>query len=300
MTNYPEIAARMFGTPLMMETAKAGVIARAFGPRVLGMPDAAVDLRGGEQMGLVGDRLRDAKDGWGEQIYKGVSRIGDGIAHVEIEGTLVNKGKWIGKHSGMTSYESLGLQFSDCAEDDSIKGAIVEVDSFGGEVTGAFDCAERLFELSQTKPTIAVLTDHALSAGYLLAAACRQIIIPANGMAGSIGIISMHVDISKWLANEGLAVTILKAGARKADFNQFEPLPEDVLQRELADMEAMRADFAATVARFRAGRLTTEAALATEAECFRGPAAVAAGLADAVARPSQVLAAFEAELSRVA
>ena len=300
MTNYPEIAGRMFGTPLMMHEGKASVIARAFGPRVLGMPDAAVDLRGGAQMGLVGDRLRDATDYEGRPIYTGPTRISDHMALIEIEGSLVNKGKWIGKSSGVTTYEAIGVQADDCRADDSIAGVVVEIDSFGGEVTGAFDCAERLFELSAVKPTIAVLTDHACSAGYLLAAACRQIIIPANGIAGSIGVISMHVDMSKWLANEGLAVTILKAGARKADFNQFEPLPDDVLQRELADMEAMRVDFAATVARFRAGRLTTEAALATEAQCYRGAAAVTAGLADAVARPSQVLAAFEAELSRAA
>lgn len=300
MANYPEIAARMFGTPLMLHPGKAEVIARAFGPRVLGMPDAPMSVNGSEQMGLVGEGLRDARDGWGEQIYKGVSRLSEHLAHIEIEGTLINKGKWIGKSSGLTSYEALMVQATDCIEDDSIKGAVFEVDSFGGEVTGAFDCAERLFELSQVKPTLAVLTDHACSAGYLMAAAARQILIPVNGIAGSIGIISMHVDMSKWLAKEGLAVTIMKAGQRKADFNPYEPLPAEVLERELADMEEMRAAFAETVARFRGGRISAEAALATEARIFRGKQAVAAGLADSVARPSQVLAAFEQELARAA
>lgn len=300
MANYPEIAARMFGTPLMLHPGKAEVIARAFGPRVLGMPDAPINIDGGEQMGMIGEGLRDAVDGWGQPIYQGVSRIGDGIAHIEIEGTLVAKGKWIGKSSGLTSYEALMVQATDCIEDDSIKAVVVEVDSFGGEVTCAFDAAERLHELSQVKPTIAVLTDHACSAGYLMASAARQVLVPVNGIVGSIGIISMHVDMSKWLAKEGLAVTIMKAGQRKADFNPYEPLPEDVLERELAEMEEMRIAFAETVARYRAGRLTSQAALATEAGCFRGAQAVAAGLADAVARPSQVLAAFEEELARAA
>lgn len=298
--HYPEIAARMFNTPLMLHEGKGNVIARAFGPRVLGAPDADVAVRGGEQFGLVGDTLRDAVDGDGQPVYQGPKRISDRIALIEVEGTLINKGKWIGKSSGQTTYEAIGLQADDCRTDSSIDGVIVEIDSFGGEVTGAFDCAERLYELSQAKPTIAILTDHALSAGYLLAAPARQIVIPQNGQAGSIGVISMHVDASKWLADQGLSVTILKAGARKADFNAYQPLPPEVLEEALTDMEAMRRDFAATVARFRAGRLSFDAAMATEAKCFRGQAAVEAGLADAVARPSQVLAAFEEELGRVA
>lgn len=297
MTNFPEIASRMFNTPLMLHPAKADVIARAFGPRVLG---SEIDVRGGDAMGVIGDGLRDAVDGWGEAIYEGPRLVSDRVAVIEIEGSLVNKGKWIGRSSGMTSYEAIGVQADDCRDDDRIRGAIFEVDSFGGEVTGAFDCAERLFELSQVKPTIAVLTDHACSAGYLLASAARQIVIPTSGICGSIGVISMHVDMSAWLAKEGLKVTILKAGARKADLNPYEALPEDVLARELAELEELRQEFAATVSRFRAGRLSLQSALATEAGVYRGLKAVEAGLADAVARPSQVLEVFEAELSRSA
>ncbi|EKF17072.1 S49 family peptidase [Nitratireductor pacificus] len=299
-THYPEIAARMFNTPLMLHEGKGNVIARAFGPRVLGMPDAEAVVHGGEQFGIVGDTLRDEVDGWGQPAYRGPKRLSDRIALIEVEGTLINKGKWIGKSSGQTTYEAIGLQADDCRTDDSIHGVVVEVDSFGGEVTGAFDCAERLFELSQAKPTIAILTDHALSAGYLLAAPARQVVIPRNGQAGSIGVISMHVDVSKWLANQGLDVTIMKAGARKDDFNSYGPIPKHVLEEALAEMEEMRRDFAETVSRFRAGRLSFDAAMATEAMCFRGQAAVDLGLADAVARPSQVLAAFEEELGRLA
>ncbi|WP_274426756.1 S49 family peptidase [Chelativorans sp. YIM 93263] len=293
--SYPEIAARMFNTPLMLHEAKGDIIARAFGPRVLGFPEAQIDVRGGERMGLVGDDMGQWREA-GDRYYQ-PTRYGN-IAIIEIEGSLINKGKWIGKSSGQTTYEGIITQVNAVIDDSSVSGVILEIDSFGGEVTGAFDCAERLFELSQAKPTIAVLTDHACSAGYLLASAARQIVIPVNGYAGSIGVISLHVDMSKWLAKEGLAVTILKAGAHKADLNPYEPLPEDVLERELADLEAIRVEFAETVARYRGARLTKDAALATEADVFRGQAAVDAGVADVVARPSQVLAAFQEELGR--
>jgi capsid assembly protease len=301
MRNYPEIASRMFGTPLMLHPSKGDIIARTFGPRVLGAPEVAAHVAGGEEMGLIGENLRDAKNYWGDDLYKGPKLLSQsGIALIEIEGSLVNKGKWVGQSCGMTSYEAIALQVRDCMERDDIKAVVLEVDSFGGEVTGAFDCAEQIFELSQMKPTIAVLTDHACSAGYLLASPARQLVIPQTGICGSIGVISMHVDMSAWLAKEGLNVTILKAGAHKADFNPYQAIPEDVLKQELAELEELRIEFAATVARFRAGRLTQQSALATEARVYRGQKAVDAGLADAVARPSQVLEAFEAELSRTA
>ncbi|WP_026616392.1 S49 family peptidase [Ensifer aridi] len=293
MRNYPEIASRMFGTPLMLHPSKGDIIARAFGPRVLGLPDAEIAIAREEAMGLVGDPMAD----WLDDSER---RQQNGIAFIDIEGSLVNKGKWIGKSCGMTSYEGVISQANALQDDPSVRGVIFEVDSFGGEVTGAFDCAERLYELSQAKPTLAILTDHACSAGYLLASAARQIVIPVTGICGSIGVISMHVDMSAWLAKEGLKVTILKAGEHKADFNPYEAIPEDVLKQELAELEELRVEFAATVARYRAGRLTQQSALATEARVYRGQKAVDAGLADAVARPSQVLEAFEAELGRTA
>ena len=296
--SYPEIAARLFATPLMLHPAKAEIIAQTLGPRVLGVGSVTVNGHGGEQLGIVGDEMGQWRDSSGASFSQ--PRRHGSIAVIEVEGSLVNKGKWIGKSSGLTTYEGIISQVNAVIDDASIAGVIVEVDSFGGEVAGAFDCSERLSELSAVKPTIAVLTDHALSAGYLMASACRQIVIPASGLAGSIGVMALHVDHSRKLAKEGLAVTILKAGARKAELNPFEPIDEAVLEEKLAELEDERQHFAATVARYRAGRISLDQALATEAGVYRGQAAVDAGLADTVARPSQVLAAFEEELGRFA
>jgi ClpP class serine protease len=296
--SYPEIAARMFNTPLMLHEAKAEVIAQALGPRVLGVVSISIEGSSTSSLGIVGDEMGQWRNSSGDRAVQ-PRRHGD-VAVIEAEGSLVNKGKWIGKSSGVTTYEGIITQVNAVIDDPSVAGVLVEVDSFGGEAAGAFDCAERIFELSQVKPTMAVLTDHALSAGYLMASACRQIVMPETGLAGSIGVLALHVDHSRKLEKDGLAVTIFKAGARKADFNPFEPLADDVVERKLAELEEDRQLFAATVARFRAGRISVEKALATEAGVYRGKAAVDAGLADVVARPSQVLAAFQEELGRTA
>lgn len=291
--NYPGLAARLFNAPLLAHPGKAAAVADALGPRLLGQD---LTIRGGgplehrAAMGLLGDPLARHVDDR-DALY----RVGP-VAVLPIEGTLVHKGKWLGAWSGETSYEGIHRRVSAARSDPSVRGVVLEVDSCGGEVSGAFDCAAAIHELAAEKPTIAILTDFAYSAGYLLASAARQIILPESGGAGSIGVITMHVDYSRWLEKQGVAVTILQAGAHKSEGNPFEQLPEDVAADWRDRLGAMRELFADAVGRHRGARLSKDAALATEAACFDGADAVAAGLADAVGRPTEAFAQFVAEI----
>jgi ClpP class serine protease len=303
-TLLPHVAARAFNSMLMIEPGKAAAIAEGLGSRILGTRVAvagaeAVDhvaFSSGESMGRLGDQLgrRLEERGAGDRILTVI----DHVAVISVEGTLVHKGKWIGSYSGDTSYEGIQTQVMRAAADRSVRGVVFEVDSYGGEAAGAFDTADMISELSAIKPTIAILTDFAYSGGYLLAAAARQIVLPETGGAGSIGVMTMHVDFSKKLESDGVNVTLLSSGARKVDGNPFGPLPPEVASRIRAELDRGRDQFAATVSRYRGGRLSKEAALATEADTFRGEAAVAAGLADGVVRPSEAFETFLAAVNQ--
>lgn len=300
MIPYPEIAARLFNEPLAVHEGKARTILSAIGSRVAGasivLSEAgAVEAiahkafgNGRPSAGRLGDRLGRAYDADGVNPFDVVN----GVAVIGIEGTLVHKGGYVGMSSGQTSYQGLQTQVVRAARNPQIRGVVFEVDSFGGEVAGAFETAKMIAELSAVKPTIAILTDHALSAGYLLASAARQIIVPEHGRVGSIGVITFHADWSAALEKEGVKVTILSSGAHKADGNPYEPLPDDVATRIRADLIAMRETFAETVGRHRGKRLTKEQAMATEAADFRGTEAVKLGLADAVGDANAAFAAF--------
>src|SRR5690606_12806429 len=136
--------------------------------------------------------------------------------------------------------------------------------------------------------------DHALSAGYALASQADRIIVPRTGAVGSIGVVAMHTDMSGALDRQGVAVTLIHAGARKLDANPYQPLPEAIRSRIESELEDLRQLFAQTVAEGRGRRLDTQRALGTEAATFRGEAAVFAGLADEVADPAIALRAFAA------
>ncbi|MCT4334290.1 S49 family peptidase [Paracoccus sp. YLB-12] len=219
---------------------------------------------------------------------------------IAIAGTLVHRGAWIGQSSGLTSYEGLAAQIDAAVHDSAIRGIALEIDSFGGEVAGAFDLADRIRAARNTKPVHAFLAEHALSAGYALASQADRITLPRTGAAGSIGVITMHTDMSGVLAQKGVAVTLIHAGARKADGNPYAALPEGIRERLQAELEDLRILFAETVAAGRGTKLSKDAALATEAAVFRGAAAVEAGLADAVADPRAAFRAFTESVNRPA
>ena len=287
----------------MVDARKAAVIMAAIGPRVAGAgialgfdrapsADTALPVRAGRVGDPLGRRIE--AEGRGDRMLDMVGST----AIIPIEGTLVHKGAYLNALSGETSYEGLQAKITRAGRDDRVKGVVFEVDSFGGEVAGAFETAGMIAALSQAKPTLAILTDFALSAGYLLASAARQIVLPATGAAGSIGVITMHVDYSAALAEEGLKVTVIAAGAHKADGHPAAALADDVRARLQARVDETRDLFAAAVGRFRGRRLSKRAALATEALDYHGAAAVAAGLADGVMDAGEAFTTFTARMAR--
>lgn len=287
------IAHRWIGTPLMLHSGKANIMAQAFGPRVFEAQNVRVNApkEHASVMGLLALPMERT-----EPDYV-VAPVSQSVAVIEIEGTLCAKGKWVGQSSGSTSYEGIIAQANLAHDDDNVRGVILEIDSFGGEVALAFACAKALKCLSDRKPVIAILTENACSAAYLLASTARAIFIPETGFAGSIGVITMHASFADAMANDGIEVTIISAGDRKKDFNPYEALPPEVRDSTAADVEAVRVLFANTVGQYRGKRLTAKMALATEAETYRGQAAVDAGLADVVADPYEAMTAFIQEIN---
>jgi signal peptide peptidase SppA len=291
----PLLAARIFDAPHMIHPGIAATMLRAIGPHVLGVDivlagdglDAAPSRA---RMGTVGNALGRAYERAGRVPFDVV----EGVAIIAVEGILVHKGAYVGLDgcTGETSYQGLQTQIAAATASPMIRGIIFEVDSFGGEVAGAFETADMIARASKVKPTLSILTDQAYSAGYLLASQARQIVMPPSGGAGSIGVITLHADYSRQLDAAGVTVTIISSGEHKADGNAFGPLPEAVAGRIKATVDAMRLQFADAVGKGRGKRLTSSAALATEAQIYHGTAAVDAGLVDAIALPVDAARGF--------
>jgi signal peptide peptidase SppA len=300
MMYHAQIAQRAFNTPLMVDPAKALAFMSGLGPRITGQEITfhGLEVEAADQTAaslparasLFGNDLAQRHQRNGSQPYALI----DGIAVIEIAGTLVHRGAWIGQSSGLTSYEGIAAQLQAALSDPGVRGIALDIDSFGGEVAGAFDLADRIRAARAQKPVHAFVAEHALSAGYVLASQADRIILPRTGAVGSIGVVALHTDMSGALDQKGIAVTMIHAGAHKIDANPYQPLPEAVHDQMQRELEVIRFLFAETVAAGRGDRLTHAAALATEAAVFRGADAIAAGLADDIADPVTAFHAFAA------
>ena len=197
---HARIAARAFNTPLLIEPSKAMAFLSGLGPRILGRRVEIAERSGALESTVVpparasilaGGMLDDYRQ-HGEAPYPVVG----GIAVIEISGVLIHRGGWIGQSSGQTSYEGIAAQIAAAADDPAVRGLALEIDSFGGEVAGVFDLADRIRAIRATKPVWAFVAEHAFSAGYALASQATRILLPRTGAVGSIGVVVMHADLS--------------------------------------------------------------------------------------------------------
>jgi signal peptide peptidase SppA len=209
----------------------------------------------------------------------------NGIAIIPVQGVLGAGGGW---WCDSTPYSWIEAGFDAALRDDSVKAIVLDTNSPGGAVEGCFDLVDKIYAGRGTKPIWAILGESAYSAAYAIASACDRITVPRTGGAGSIGIVSLHVDISRMLKAAGVKITFLQYGKKKTDGAQEKPLSDDARACFQSDVDLMGDLFVETVARNR--QLDAATIKKTEAGTFMGEAAVAIGLCDEVLSPS---AAFQ-------
>lgn len=291
--NFPHLAQRLFNVPLAIRPEKAELIVAVLAER-LGIaslngvtvrplaraPDEEDDWGGASTLRQSLPRTRSGAQGSGGRSLPTIYDLVNGIAVIPICGTLVQKLGGLDPFSGMTGYDQVRAKFAAALTDDEVEAILLDIDSPGGEVAGAFDLADAIFAARGTKPIWAALDEMACSAAYALAAAADRVTIPRTGLAGSIGVVCMHVDWSRALAEAGLAVTCIQYGARKTDGAPEKPLSKEAVADFQAKVDAVGELFVASVARYRG--LAPAAVREQEAAVYQGAEAVRVGLADAV------------------
>ncbi|HWQ55160.1 MAG TPA: S49 family peptidase [Bryobacteraceae bacterium] len=271
MNHLPHLATRIFDTPLLIAPQKLDVILSVLAPR-LGLGAAPVTAA------VTSERTP----------RKPYEITPHGIAIIPIEGTLVHKGYGLDALSGLRSYVEIQQEIEDAATDPAIRGILLDVDSPGGEVAGAFDLADTVFRARGAKPVYAAANNDAFSAAYLLASGAERLYASRTSGVGSIGVIVSHVDVSASDEKLGYKYTIIHAGARKADFHPHAPLSEEAYGVLAAEIERTYGLLVSTVARNRGVAETS--IRETEAALYFGGDALAAGLADRIGTRQEALA----------
>ncbi|HEE9786911.1 TPA: S49 family peptidase [Enterobacter soli] len=297
LRNLPHIASMAFNEPLMLEPAYARVFFCALAGQlgITRLTDAASGMTLGaeqiaEPLALFGDD---------DELNPRLSRsyqVTNGIAVLPVSGTLVSKTRALQPYSGMTGYNGIIARLQQAMSDPSVDGIMLDMDTPGGMVSGAFDCADIIARMRDIKPVWALANDMNCSAGQLIASAASRRLVTQTARTGSIGVMMAHSNYGAALKTNGVEVTLIYSGDHKVDGNPYEKLPKDVRADFQTRIDATRQMFAEKVSAYTG--MSVQAVLDTEAAVFSGQESVDNGLADELVNNTDALGVMREALDR--
>src|SRR5690554_3086489 len=197
------------------------------------------------------------------------------IARVEMSGTIT------------TDHRRLEM-FDRLAEDESVSGVILAINSPGGTTAGGEVLYQALKVLSAQKPTVAVIGELGASAAYMTAIGTDQIFARRLSIIGSIGVLYRHVDAGRLLDTIGIDLDKVASGELKAEPDFDEPISPAVRESLATLVEDSFSWFVDVVAAERDLSRSQVLALA-DGRIMTGSMGVEAGLIDAIGGQSEAL-----------
>lgn len=279
LRNLPHIASMAFNEPLLLEPAYARVFFCALAGQ-LGIT-RLTDTVSGVTLGA--EQMAEPLALFGDDEDKGPKparsyQVTNGIAVLPVSGTLVSKTRALQPYSGMTGYNGIIARIQQAISDPGVDGILLDMDTPGGMVAGAFDCADIIARMRDIKPIWALANDMNCSAGQLIASAASRRLVTQTARTGSIGVMMAHSNYGAALKTSGVEVTLIYSGEHKVDGNPYEKLPKEVRADFQARIDATRQMFAEKVAGYTG--MSVQAVLDTEAAVFSGQESVDNGLAE--------------------
>lgn len=269
------LAGRLYGTPLMVLPDYAQVVQSVLAHRMGTEPLAAapeITRRPAREPALI-----------------------NGILVLPVVGGLYHRGDSLDAISGAQSYTNLQNMFLMGLRNADVKGILLDIDSPGGMIAGLFEFCQVIQQASGTKPVRAIANSLCASAAYAMAAACDHVYAIPSATVGSIGVLTMHRDVSKAMEQAGLKVTLIFAGDHKVDGNPYEPLPKSVRADVQASIDEAYDKFVAYVADRRP--MSERDVRGTQARTFTADDAAKNGLVDTVATFDEAVADFAAAIA---
>jgi signal peptide peptidase SppA len=229
---FTDVLAHPWALTARMRTTVATVLAchMARVPRDWTRPDPVVDVT---VLNGAGDRYVGALNGGPSPLAQGgdlvTSRTDQqtpGVLVVPVRGVIAAHADLFTDVSAISSYDEISDTVRAGVADPKVGTIVLDINSPGGSAAGAHECAAVLLEARQSKRLVAQVNHECCSAAFWLACCAHEIVSTPSGLCGSVGVYSMHQDLSKALDQVGIKVTYVSEGEFKIDGNETEPLSE--------------------------------------------------------------------------
>lgn len=211
-----------------------------------------------------------------------------GVAVLSVRGPMMRNPSGFAKAiMGFVGYEDVIQAANDLREDTNVSAVVLSIDSPGGAVNGIEEATAALAELAATKPLVSHTSGLMCSGGVYLATSASERYATRDATVGSIGVIASVLDLSRLLANEGIAIVHIAEPPGKAALRIGQPVTAeataDLRESVVEDYQIFRGRVA------EATGLTNEQIDAMDARVYTGTGAKRAGLVNGVSSLQQAI-----------
>lgn len=251
------------------------------------LPDRLVEIQGIYATHLRGEKINiealEAKLGRKlDNRYEGF-QVQDGVAVIPVIGAIAKRANMFTRVSGGVSTQLVQRDIEQALNDPKIKGIILNIDSGGGTVDGAFELADYIYQSRGQKPIVSFTDGMVCSAAYAVGSSADSLYISGDtNTVGSIGVVAAHRDYSRWENAVGVKTTEITAGKYKRISSQYEPL-SDAGRADIQDkVDYLYGVFVDAVARNRGVSVDTVLSDMADGRVFVGKQSISNGLVDGV------------------
>jgi len=229
----------------------------------------------------------------GTQVPSGW-QVGAGrVALIRVDGIIVaGESGWSPLAGAATGSDDVVKQIERALREGDVRALLVRVNSPGGSAAGSQEIYQALLRARRQKPVVVSMADVAASGGYYISAPATRIYADPATITGSIGVISLHEDMSGLLGKLGVKTEIMKAGRFKDMGSPFGPMSPEVRQLMAALLKETHEQFIADVVKGRqdAGLTEAEVRKLADGRIYSGAQAKASKLTDATGGLQEALA----------
>lgn len=154
------------------------------------------------------------------------------VVVIYLQGSIEDGSGGFSFSQGITP-RNVEMQLRKAAGDDSIKAAVLRVNSPGGSVAASQQIAGAIE--SFPKPLVVSMGDMAASGGYYISAPAAGIVALPGTLTGSIGVVSQVIDMEGLYDKLGLKIETIKSGRHKDMLSREMNAEERRLMQELSD-----------------------------------------------------------------
>lgn len=236
MDEYPQIVKAITGTPWLILPESLETIVEIVNSKLSGDHFTDEEIR---------VRLAAAKD---EERENPRVQVGGGVGIISLTGPIFPRANLMTQLSGATSLEAFQSDLQQLIDNKDVKQIVMDINSPGGASDLVHETGTMIRQVREQKPIYAVANTIAGSAALWLLSQATKAYATPSGKVGSLGVYTIHEDISAEDAKQGRKVTIVSSGEYKTALSPHEPLSEQARQYLQESVDELKQEFVSEVA----------------------------------------------------